>query len=96
MAVLTDVCRIHMRRVLTGGIDAIVATEAIARDVRVVENRRYPKRTCVAIVALVAGNDMARWFAGRLRAVVARTAASRHRCVVHVKNRTPGRCRVAA
>lgn len=89
MAVLTDVRRIHMRRVLTRGIDAIVATEAIARDVRVVENRRYPKRACVAVVALVARNDMAGWLAGCLCAVMARTTAPRDGCVIHVKDRAP-------
>ena len=95
MAVLTDIRRIHMRRVLTGGVSAIVATEAISSDIGMVEDSRYPKRACVAIVALFARNDVAGWFAGCQYPVVAGTAASRHRRVVHVRDRAPGGCCMA-
>ena len=54
MAVLADIRRIHMRGVFTGGVSAVVATEAISRDIGVVEDGRYPERACVAIVALFA------------------------------------------
>ena len=95
MAVLADIRRIHMRGVLTGGVSAVVATEAIARDIGVVEDSRYPERACVAIVALFARNDVAGWFARCLYPVVAGTAASRHRRVVHVRYRAPGGCCMA-
>ena len=91
MAVLTDIRRIHMRGVLTGGVSAIVATEAISSDIGVVEDSRYPKRAYVAIVALFARNDVAGWFAGCQDAVVASATATGHRCVVHVRDRAPGR-----
>lgn len=78
-----------------GGVHAIVATEAVSRDVRVVENGRRPKCARVAIVALVAGDYMPRRFSGCLNTVVAGTTAARHGRVIHIRNRAPGRCRVA-
>ena len=54
MAVLADIGRVHMRWVLAGCVSAIVATEAIARDIGVVEYRRNPKCTRMTIVALLA------------------------------------------
>ena len=95
MAVLADIRRVDMRRVLAGGVSAIVATEAISRDVGMVENGRNPECACVAIVALFARNDVAGRFAGCLYSIVASTAASRHCRVVHVRDRTPGGCCVA-
>lgn len=44
MTVLANVSCVDVRRVLASGVNAIVATEAIARDVRMVKNSRYPER----------------------------------------------------
>jgi len=95
VAVLADIRCTYMRGVLASGVDAIVATEAIARDVRVVKNSRYPERARVAIVAVVAGENMAGRFAGRLHSVVASTTATEHSGVIHVRDGEPGRCRMA-
>ena len=40
VAVLADVGRLDMRRVLADGLGAVMATEAIARDIEVIEVRR--------------------------------------------------------
>ncbi len=40
VAVLADVGRLDMRRVLADGLGAVVATEAIAGDIDVIEIRR--------------------------------------------------------
>ena len=92
MAVLTDICRIYVRRMFASGIHAIVAAEAISRDIGVVENRRRPEGARVAIVALVARNNMAGRLPGSLDTVVAGTAVAVHGRVVHVVDRAPGRC----
>ena len=49
----------------------------------------------MAIVAVVAGENMAGRFAGRLHSVVASTAATEHSGVIHVRDGEPGRCRMA-
>lgn len=95
VAVLTDICRIHVCWMLAGGVHAVVATEAIPRDVRMIENCRCPQGARVAIIALVAGNNMPWWFSGCLNTVVAGTATAGHGCVIHICDRTPGRGRVA-
>ena len=95
MAVLTDIRRIHMRGVLAGGVSAIVATEAVSRDIGVVEDGRYPERAGMTVIALFARNNVARRFAGCPYSVVAGTAASRHCRVVHVRDRAPGGCCMA-
>lgn len=96
MAVLTDIGRVHVCRVFALGVHAIVATEAISRDVRMVENRRRPQGARVAVVASVTGNNMAGRFSGCLKTVMAGTTAAVCSCVIHIRNRTPGRCRVAS
>ena len=95
MAVLADVRGIYVRRILTGSIDAIVATEAISGDVVMIENSRHPERARVAIVAPFARDDVAGRLAGRLYPIVTSTTAAGHRSVVHVVDRAPGRCCMA-
>jgi len=40
VAVFADVARLHMRRVLTGGLRTVVAAETVAGNVHVIEVRR--------------------------------------------------------
>jgi len=75
MAVGADIGRIDMGRVLARSIGAVVATDAIARDVRVIEVRRYPRDRRVAVVTIFTARDMSRVFAGRRQPIVARIAA---------------------
>lgn len=96
MAVLADIGRVDMGWVLARCVSAIVAAVAISRDIRVVENRRCPKGARVAIVALVAGSDMAGGLPGSLESVVAGTAAAIHGRVVHIVDWAPGRCCVTS
>lgn len=96
MAVLADICRIDVRGVFARGVSAIVTTEAVTGNVRVVENSGKPERAGMAVVTLVTGDNMPRWFAGRLAAVVASAAAARYFGVIHIGDRTPRRSRMAA
>ena len=95
MAVLADICRIYVRGVFARGVSAIVTTEAVTGNVRVVENSGNPERAGVAVVTLVAGSDMSGWFAGCLAAIVASAAAARYFGVIHIGDRTPRRSRMA-
>ena len=90
VAVLADICGLYMGRVFTGGVHAIVTTEATARDVRVVEYGRLPRTGLVTVVAAVAGNNVARWFAARDHVVVARAATAGDSSVIHESDRAPG------
>ena len=76
MAILANIAGLEVRQGFPGGLDTIVAVEAAARDVRVVEYRRQPQRACVAVIALVAGNDVSRRLARGADTVVAGIAAS--------------------
>ena len=76
MAILANIAGLEVRQGLPGGLDTIVAVEAAARDVRVVEYRGHPQRARVAVIALVAGNDVTRRLARGANTVVAGIAAS--------------------
>ncbi|RZV37111.1 MAG: hypothetical protein EX272_06360 [Chromatiales bacterium] len=76
VAVLADVCRVDMTRVFSFNIDIVVAAEAVPADIGVIEDGRNPKRAVVAIVALIARHNVAGWFAGCDRAVVASAATA--------------------
>jgi len=78
VAVLTDIGCLGMCCVLTRCIRAVVATEAIAGDIHVIEVGRYPADCRMAVVAIVTAGDMCRVFAGGNRAVVAGRAATDH------------------
>jgi len=95
VAVLADICRIDVHRMFAGGINAIVAAETISRDVRVIENSRHPKGAGVAVVTLIARNDMTGRFSGCLDTVVAGTAAAGHGGVIHIRDWAPCRSCVA-
>ena len=75
MAILANIAGLEVRQGLPGGIDTIVAIGAAACDIRVVEYRRYPQRACVAVIALVAGNDVAGRLARGADTVMAGIAA---------------------
>lgn len=95
MAVLADVACVDVTGILARVVDAVVAREAIPRDVGVVEHSRDPQCAVVAIVALIAGDDMPRRLARPGCAVVAGSAAAGHGSVVHVVDGAPGRRRMA-
>lgn len=83
VAVLADIRCLNMCRTFAGGIGAVVAAEAAADNVRVVEYSGHPSRRVMTIVTLITGNNMARRFSGCLDAVVTGSATAGHGCMVH-------------
>ena len=71
MTVLADIGGLEMRWILACRIRAIVAAEAIAGDVDVIEVRRNPAHGRMAVIAVVATTDMSRILAFGNRAVMA-------------------------
>ena len=76
VTVLANVGRLYVCGALAGRIGAVVAAETIVDDIDVVEIRRSPRDSCVAVIAVVATCDMRRVFAGRSHAVVARATGA--------------------
>lgn len=89
MAVLANVCCLHVGGTLADGAGAIVATDAVRNDICVVEDGWQPGRHIVAVIALVPGRYVTRRFPGRLKAVVTADAASRDGRVIHVRDDGP-------
>lgn len=70
MTVLADICCLRVLRILSGRINAVVAADTVARNVRVVECRRLPGDRCMAVVAVVATRYMCGMFARGRDAIV--------------------------
>ena len=71
-----------MGRVLAGRVGAVVAADAVARDIHVIEVGREPGDGCMAVVAVVAARDVRRVLARGSVAVVTGEAGSEHLRVV--------------
>ncbi len=71
VAVFADIGRTYMRRVLAGCIGTVMASEAIAGDVYVIEVGRNPRDGSVAVIAVVAARDVCRILADRGGSIVA-------------------------
>ncbi len=74
MAVLTDIGRLDMRGVFADSFGAVVAIEAAASDVDVVEVRWQPANRRVAVVAVIVAGNVRRVLASCRDAVVAGAA----------------------
>ena len=72
-----------MGGVLARRVGAVVAADAIARDINVIEVRRDPRNRCMAVVAVVAAGDVRRVLARGRIAVVAGEAGPEDLRVVH-------------
>ena len=70
VAVFANVARLDVRRILAGCLDTVVAIDAVAGNVHVVEIRRYPTSRCVAVVTSVATRNVARRLSSRRETVV--------------------------
>ena len=70
VAVLANVRRQRMRRVLSSRVRAVMAAYAIACNVGVVEVGRDPRHSRMAVVTIVTAGNVRRMLAGRNRAVV--------------------------
>jgi len=75
--------------VLAGRGDAVVATNAIAKNSGVIEDSGCPRDRVVAIVALIAGGDMSGRLSGRLDAVVTGGTTAGQGRVIHKSNCAP-------
>ena len=89
MTVLAGIRRIHMRQVLAGRVDPVVATEATARDIAMVEDSRNPGTGLVTVVAPITGDDMVGRLARRLDTVVAGNATAGYGSMIHVSDWAP-------
>ncbi len=70
VAVFADICRLNVRWAFTGRIGAVVASDAVTRNVHVIEVCRQPASRRVTIVAVIAGSDVRRVLAGGRDAVM--------------------------
>lgn len=82
VTVFADVGRRRVSRTFTGGVGAIVAADAVPRDIRVIKVRGCPGDSRVAVVAVIATGDVRRVFAGGYRAIVASVASTNHLSMV--------------
>lgn len=82
MAILADVARLDVRRILAGCLDTVVAIDAVAGNVDVVEICWYPAGRCVAVVAGVATRNVVWSLSGRRESVVTGATASGYLGVV--------------
>ena len=71
VAVLADICRLHVGQIFTRGIHTVVAVHATARNIQVVECRGSPGNCRVTIVAGLASREMRRMLAGCNNSIVA-------------------------
>ena len=86
MAILTGVGRADVGAVLAGGVDAIVAGRAVARDAGVLELSVIPRVGVVAIITSVTTGDVISRLALGRGAVVARRAGAEHGVVIHARD----------
>ncbi len=82
MTVFTDFRRNDVSRVLTRGVDTIVAANAVAGDIDMVKIGWQPGDGRVTIVTIVAAGYVRRVFTGRCIAVMTGSTATEHLCVI--------------
>ena len=82
MAVLADIRRLNMVRVLTDSLCTIVTTDTVTRDVQVIEVCRQPANRAVAVVTGIAAGDMRRVLANGNGAIVAGDASANYLGVI--------------
>lgn len=90
MAIFADVRRSDMPVVFPGSIQTVVAGETATRNVGMIKYSRQPLRTIMAVVAIVATDDMSGRLALSRGAVMAGSATTRYGHMIHVVNRAPG------
>lgn len=90
MAIFADVCRIDMPVVFPGSVQTVVAGETAARNVGMIKYSRQPLRAVVAVVAIVATDDMSGRLALGSGAVMAGSTTTGYGHMIHVENRAPG------
>lgn len=76
-----------MSRVFANRIGTVMAAEAVADNVHVIEIRRQPANRTVTIVAVVAARNMVLTLACGGNSVVTRSARAQNLCVINHHNR---------
>lgn len=89
MAGFAIVSRRDMRPVLASRRRAVMAIDAVARDVHVIEIGRDPRRRRMTVVAGIAARNMIGRLAGRRGSIVAGRACSQYLRMVHSVGRYP-------
>ena len=89
MAVLADIGRLNMRKVLACSINTVMAAGAIARDIYMIEIGWQPGNRRVAVIAIRAARNMLCILSGRSYAVMAGAAGTQHLRMVDCVNRHP-------
>ena len=90
VAVLANIAGLDVRLVFAGRFCTVVAADAIAADICVVEIRRQPADRRVAVVAIIAARYMRRMLAGCRGAVVARATGPQYLRMVDGYHRFEG------
>lgn len=94
VAVLADVGRLNMGLILAGCVRAVVAADAVTKDVHMIEICWDPTDGCVAVFAGTAARNMSRMLSGGAETVVTANTITYNATVVEY-SRQPGRCRMA-
>ena len=91
MAIFANIRRQDVLWVLAGGNRAVMAAYAVAHDIRMIEIRRRPCDSSVAVVTIVATRDMRWMFSGRADAVMTSRAIAEYLCVIDRYHGCPDR-----
>ena len=93
VAIFANIGGLDMHLALADGFHAVVTTETVAGDIRMVENSGSPEGRLVAIVALLTARNVRRILSGGNDAIVAGAAIAGDCRVIHISDRAPGsRC----
>jgi len=90
MAILADIRRVDVPVALPSRVQTVVAGETTARNVGMIKYSRNPQRAVVAVIAIVATDNMSGRLARGGVAVVAGSATAGYGHMVHVVDRAPG------
>ncbi len=91
VAVFANIRRLYVRRAFASSIYAVVAVDAIVRNIDVIEVRRSPRERRMTVIAIVAARDMRGVLSGSDNAVVAGATTAEYLRMVDRKGRHPGR-----
>lgn len=78
VTVFADIACLYMCKVFACGVGAIVAVDAAARDIDVIEIRGQPASCRMAVIAGVAAGDVVECFPGRREAVMTGATGAHH------------------
>ncbi len=89
VAVFAHIACLDMRRILAGGVGAVMAGSTVAGDTSVIKIRWYPANRRVAVFAVVASGDVSWVFTDRRNTIVTRAASTQHLRVIDSERGRP-------